>query len=214
VVVGAAGGILALPYLSEAGLAVAARAPNAVIVATDLANAATGTTVPRVAIATGAAAVTKTVASGGSGIGSVASEANRAEEIAKSFYDVASPQLQRTLSAPNLPVTFSAVTREGVTVINVNNPTVYKAFLEATEEGSVALQPGEFVGSPPIRSGTFPHPDWSSPFIHAETQGERELEVVFGLSGPGTASSFPNPGCLFCVPWLANQGITHLNPKP
>jgi RHS repeat-associated protein len=141
-------------------------------------------------------------------------EVNRAKEVGLAFYDVASPEIQATLSTPRLPVTFSAVTREGVTVINVNNPRVYKAFLQATEEGSVALRPGEFVGSPPIPKGAVPHPDWASAFIHAETQGERELSTVFDLSGPGVASSYPNPGCSFCVPWLTGLGITHINPKP
>ncbi|MEO6935532.1 MAG: RHS repeat-associated core domain-containing protein [Collimonas sp.] len=141
-------------------------------------------------------------------------ELNRAKELGLAFYDVAEPGIQATLSAPRLPVTFSTVTRNGVTVINVNNPRVYQAFLEATEEGAVALRPGEFVGSPPISSGAIPHPDWRSSFIHAETQGERELSAVFDLNGPGIATSYPNPGCGFCVPWLASRGIVHLNPKP
>jgi RHS repeat-associated protein len=140
-------------------------------------------------------------------------DVNRARELGLAFYEVTTPQIQATLSAPRLPVTFSAVTRQGVTVINVNNTKVYEAFLRATEEGSVALRPGEFVGSPPIPSGTIPHPDWASPFVHAETQGERELSTVFDLKDPGVAWSYPNPGCPYCVPWGAARGITHLNPK-
>jgi RHS repeat-associated protein len=144
----------------------------------------------------------------------VLQDANRAREIGLEFYEVASPKIQATLSAPRLPVTFSTVTREGVTIVNVNNPRVYEAFLQATEEGSVVLRPGEIVGSPPFRSGLVPHPDWRSAYMHAETQGELELGEIFDLHGPGSASSFPNPGCDYCVPWLDSRGIVHVNPKP
>jgi hypothetical protein len=149
---------------------------------------------------------------GPSNVATTVLEANRAQEVGLAFYEVAPANIQATLSSPRLPVTFSAVSREGVTIINVNNPRVYNAFLQATEEGSVVLRPGEFVGSPPISSGSVPHPDWGSRFIHAETQGERELSAIFDLDGVGTASSYPNPGCGFCVPWLASRGIIHLNP--
>ncbi|MFF0284090.1 SpvB/TcaC N-terminal domain-containing protein [Rhodococcus aetherivorans] len=137
----------------------------------------------------------------------------RAEELAKGFYSVTTPRIQAKLSHPRQPVTISAVTRDGTTVINVNEPSVYRAFLQATEEGTVALRPGEFVGSPPIPSGAVPHPEWESRFLHSETQGERELAAIFDLRGSGTASSFPNPGCYLCVPWLEGRGIAHVNPK-
>jgi hypothetical protein len=65
-----------------------------------------------------------------------------------------------------------------------------------------------------MRSGDVPHPDWSSKVLHAEPQGERELAEIFGLQGPGAAWSFPNPGCGFCVPWLSQRNIRHLNPSP
>jgi RHS repeat-associated protein len=139
---------------------------------------------------------------------------NRAEEIAVDFYNVASKSTQNTLSSPRRPVTISTVTREGVTVVNVNNQRVYEEFLRATEHGSVVLKEGEFVGSPPIPKDEIPHPEWESKVVHAETQGERELSIIFGLTGKGVASSFPNPGCHFCVPWLATKGIAHSNPKP
>lgn len=138
---------------------------------------------------------------------------NRAEEIALSFYEVAPPKLQATMSSPRLPVTFSTVSREGVTIINVNEPKVYAQFLQATEDGTIVLKPGEYVGSPPIESGTVPHPDWNSRFLHAETQGELELRNVFDLNGPGFAWSYPNPGCPYCVPWISQFGIVHGNPK-
>jgi RHS repeat-associated protein len=138
---------------------------------------------------------------------------NRSEELAIDFYNISSPRMQARLSAPNRPITFSTVTREGVTVINVNNPTVYRQFLRAVEEGRIVLQPNEFVGSPPIKSGLVAHPDWSSRYLHAEIQGELELRQVFDLQGPGIASSFPNPGCSWCVPWLRQFGITHMNPS-
>jgi hypothetical protein len=143
----------------------------------------------------------------------VVAPANRAEDIAIDFFNVSSPRMQSRLSAPNRPITFSTVTRGDITVVNVNNPTVYRQFLQATEEGRVVLQPNEFVGSPPIRTGSVPSPDWSSRFLHAETQGELELRGVFDLSGPGYAWSFPNPGCTWCVPWIGDNGIVHMNPS-
>ena len=98
-------------------------------------------------------------------------------------------------------------------MININNPKVYESFLKATDEGLVVLRPGEFVGSPPIPSGAVPHPPWGSKLLHAETQGELELRVIFDLEGAGFASSYPNPGCYFCVPWLAEKHVSHVNPK-
>jgi hypothetical protein len=139
--------------------------------------------------------------------------ASRAEELGIEFYNVAPTGMKTTLSLPWKPVTFSAVTREGVTVINVNNPRIYRAFLQATEEGTIALRPGEFVGSPPIPKGKISFIDWGRGYIHSETQGELELSRIFDLTGEGTAGSFPSPGCYDCVPHLAGRGVTHLNPK-
>jgi RHS repeat-associated protein len=153
-------------------------------------------------------------AASGSRAASIVGNTTRAEAVGIEFYNVATPSIQRTLSLPWKPVTFSAVTREGVTVINVNEPRVYKAFLQATEEGQVLLKPGEFVGSPPIAKSKLPFIDWGRRYLHSETQGERELSVIFDLGGSGTASSFPNPGCPHCVTWGASKGITHLNPGP
>jgi len=143
-----------------------------------------------------------------------AAEANRAREIGLAFYEVAPPKIQATLSLPSLPVTFSTVTREGVTIVNVNDPRVYRALLEATEEGRLVLRPGEVLGSPPIKSADVPKLDWGSKFLHSETQGEHELSEIFDLTGQGPASSYPNPGCYACVPHLVGRGITHGNPKP
>jgi len=148
------------------------------------------------------------------GVQAATEEANLAKDIGLRFFEVADTKTQATLGSPRAPVTFSAVTRGEVTIFNVNNQKIYDAFLKATEEGAVALKPGEYIGSPPFKSGEMPHPDWNSPRIHAETQGERELAEIFDLRGPGTAWSHPNPGCDWCVPWISKLGIVHQNPKP
>lgn len=135
-----------------------------------------------------------------------ASMITRAEEIATEFYGVASSQAQRTMAAPRLPVTFSTVTREGTTVINVNNPRIYKELVQAEEKGLVSLGEGESIGRPPMRGD-------DGKYLHAERQGEMELRQDHGLFGPGDASSFPNPGCADCVRGGGIHGIKHLNPS-
>jgi RHS repeat-associated protein len=128
----------------------------------------------------------------------------RAEEFAVDFYQVASTQAQRTMSQPRLPVTFSAVTREGETVLNVQNPRIYKEVIQAEEKGLLKLGEGESIGKPPMKGE-------DGKYLHAEKQGELELRDR-GLSGPGDASSFPNPGCSGCVEHGETHGIKHLNP--
>jgi RHS repeat-associated protein len=137
---------------------------------------------------------------------------NRAEEIAISLYNNAAPKIRWILEKNKAVI--GAATRDGTSVVATNNPAVYRELLEKTEAGAVSLGPNGYLGSPPIRSGAIPHPDWSRTFVDAETQAEYELRTIFDLSGPGTASSFPVPGCPFCVPWLGQKGIVHLNPSP
>ncbi len=138
----------------------------------------------------------------------VSVETNLAEDVSVAFYNVASPKTQAAMSAPNLPVTFSAVTRGETTIINVNNPKVYAEFLELTENGTLQLGPGQIVGSPPIPSGLVPHPEWASKFLHAEFQGELELNRVFDLTGPGRAWSFPNPVVISAFLHCEPQGLS------
>lgn len=104
------------------------------------------------------------------------------------------------------------MTREGITVIGTNNLRVYNALEHYVLSGQMKLQLGEFLAGPPIRSGTIPHPDWSSPFVHAEIQAEFKLRLEFKLTGPGTAWSHPS-GCGFCVPALRERGILHQNQR-
>jgi hypothetical protein len=135
-------------------------------------------------------------------------EGNRAFEITRALI-MLQPKLTSTMGKSAIGV----VTREGTSLIGTNNNKIYAALLEHTESGAIPLRPGEYLCSPPVRSGKIPHPDWDSPFVHAETLAEYEMDNIFDLKGPGQAWSVPM-GCGFCVPHLYHKGIIHMNPNP
>jgi hypothetical protein len=122
-------------------------------------------------------------------------EANRSIEVAGELLALEPklfPSLERQAS-------IGVVKRGEISVVAANNQRVYEALLQHTESGTLALRPGEYLASPPIASGLIPHPDWSSPFVHAEIQADYELTEIFSATEPGVAWS-SRPGCGFCVP--------------